>query len=59
MAMVNKKSNYPLFHEFKIMKVGNVLLNTCVDDILDQEIEETIVIINQLKDINQFVEVQQ
>ena len=56
--MVNKKSNYPLFHEFKIMKVGNVLLNTYVDDILDQEIEETIVIINQLKDINQFVEVQ-
>ncbi len=38
------------------MKFGNVLLNTNVDDILDQEIEETTVIINKLKDINQFVE---
>ena len=55
--MVNKKSNYPLFHEFKIMKIGNVLFNTSVDDIIDQEIEETTIIINQLKDINQFLEV--
>ena len=39
------------------MKFGNVLLNTNVDDILDQEIEETTVIINKLKDINQFLEV--
>ncbi len=50
------KTNYPLYHEFKLMKVGNVLLNTNVDDILDQEIEETTIIINKLKDINQFVE---
>ena len=50
--MVNKKTNYPLFHEFKIMKIGNVLFNTSVDDIIDQEIEETTIIINQLKDIN-------
>ncbi len=55
--MVNKKSNYPLFHEFKIMKIGNVLFNTSVDDIIEQEIEETTIIINQLKDINQFLEV--
>jgi len=39
------------------MKFGNVLMNTNVDDILDQEIEETTIIINKLKDINQFVEV--
>ena len=50
------KSNYHLYHEFKLMKFGNVLLNTNVDDILDQEIEETTIIINKLKDINQFVE---
>tara|TARA_R110000772_G_scaffold241367_1_gene353672 strand:+ start:80 stop:244 length:165 start_codon:yes stop_codon:yes gene_type:complete len=50
------KTNYPLYREFKLMKFGNVLMNTSVDDILDQEIEETTVIINQLKDINQFVE---
>jgi len=54
--MENKRSNYPLYHEFKIMKIGNILLNTSVDDILDQEIEETKTIINQVKDINQFVE---
>tara|TARA_R100000900_G_scaffold124080_1_gene98437 strand:- start:108 stop:272 length:165 start_codon:yes stop_codon:yes gene_type:complete len=51
------KTNYPLYHEFKLMKVGNVLLNINVDDILDQEIEETKIIINKLKDINQFLEV--
>ena len=39
------------------MKFGNVLLNTNIDDILDQEIEETKIIINKLKDINQFLEV--
>lgn len=50
------KTNYPLYHEFKLMKFGNVLMNTNVDDILDQEIEETTIIINKLKDINQFVE---
>ena len=55
--MHNKKSTYPLFQEFKIIKIGNILFNTNVDDILDQEIEETTVIINKLKDINQFVEV--
>jgi len=54
---MKNKTNYPLFHEFKIMKIGNVLFNISVDDIIDQEIEETIIIINQLKDINQFVEV--
>tara|TARA_R100000544_G_scaffold33885_1_gene20497 strand:- start:169 stop:342 length:174 start_codon:yes stop_codon:yes gene_type:complete len=57
MEMHNKKSTYPLFHEFKIIKIGNILFNTNVDDILDQEIEETTIIINQLKDINQFLEV--
>lgn len=51
------KTNYPFYHEFKIIKIGSVLLNTNVDDILDQEIEETTVIINKLKDINQFLEV--
>jgi len=54
---MKNKTNYPLFHEFKIMKIGNVLFNTSVDDIIDQEIEETTIFINQLKDINQFVEV--
>ena len=51
------KTNYPFYHEFKIIKIGSVLLNTNVDDILDQEIEETTIIINQLRDINQFLEV--
>lgn len=51
------KTNYPFYHEFKIIKIGSVLLNTNVDDILDQEIEETTIIINKLKDINQFLEV--
>ena len=55
--MENKKSNYPLFHEFKIMKIGNILFNTNVDDIIDQEIEETKILIDQVKDINQFLEV--
>lgn len=54
---MKNKTNYPLFHEFKIMKIGNVLFNISVDDIIAQEIEETTIIINQLKDINQFVEV--
>ena len=51
------KTNYPFYHDFKIIKIGSVLLNTNVDDILDQEIEETTIIINQLKDINQFLEI--
>jgi len=55
--MLNKKSSYPLFHEFKIMKIGNILFNTNVDDIIDQEIEETKILIDQVKDINQFLEV--
>lgn len=55
--MLNKKTNYPLFHEFKIMKIGNILFNTNVDDIIDQEIEETKILIDQVKDINQFLEV--
>jgi len=54
---MKNKTNYPLFHEFKIMKIGNVLFNTSVDDIIEQEIEETTIIINKLKDINQFLEV--
>lgn len=55
--MLNKKTNYPLFHEFKIMKIGNILFNTNVDDIIDQEIEETKILLDQVKDINQFLEV--
>lgn len=54
--MKQRKSNYPLFHEFKIIKIGNILLNTNVDNIIDEEIEETKVLINQVKDINQLVE---
>ena len=49
------KTNYPFYHEFKIIKIGSVLLNTNVDDILDQDIEETTIIINKLKDINKFL----
>ena len=55
--MVNKKSSYPLYHEFKIMKIGNILFNTNVDDIIDEEIEETKVLLNQVKDVNEIVEV--
>jgi hypothetical protein len=57
MTMINKKSSYPLYHEFKIMKIGNILFNTNVDDIIDEEIEETKVLLNQVKDINEIVEV--
>jgi hypothetical protein len=53
--MVNKKTNYPLFHEFKIMKIGNILFNTSVEDLIEEEIEETKNLINQVKDINQLV----
>ena len=55
--MINKKSSYPLYHEFKIMKIGYILFNTNVDDIIDEEIEETKVLLNQVKDINEIVEV--
>jgi len=54
--MKQRKSNYPCFHEFKIIKIGNILFNTNVEDIIDEEIEETKVLINQVKDINQLVE---
>jgi len=53
--MVKKKTNYPLFHEFRIMKIGNILLNTSVEDLIEEEIEETKVLISQVKDINQLV----
>lgn len=53
--MVKKKTNYPCFHEFKIMKIGNILLNTSVEDLIEEEIEETKVLISQVKDINQLV----
>jgi len=54
-AMVKKKTNYPLFHEFRIMKIGNILLNTSVEDLIEEEIEETKILISQVKDINQLV----
>ena len=53
--MKSKKTNYPLFHEFKIMKIGNILFNTSVEDLIEEEIEETKNLINQVKDINQLV----
>lgn len=53
--MKQRKSNYPLFHEFKIMKIGNTLFNTNVDYIIEEEIEETKVLISQVKDINELV----
>ena len=53
--MVKKKTNYPLFHEFRIMKIRNILLNTSVEDLIEEEIEETKVLISQVKDINQLV----
>ena len=53
--MENKKKNYPCFHEFKIIKIGNILFNTNVEDIIDEEIEETKALISQVKDINQLV----
>ena len=55
--MVKKKRNYPCFHEFRIMKIGNILFNTNIGDIIDEEIEETKVLLSQVKDINQLVEV--
>jgi len=53
--MENKKKNYPCFHEFKIIKIGNILFNTNVDDIIDEEIEETKALISRVKNINQLV----
>jgi hypothetical protein len=53
--MKNIKSNYPLFHEFKPIKIGNTLFNTNVDYIIEEEIEETKVLISQVKDINELV----
>lgn len=53
--MVKKKTNYPCFHEFKIIKIGNILFNTSVEDLIEEEIEETKNLINQVKDINQLV----
>lgn len=53
--MKKKKKNYPCFHEFKIMKIGNILFNTSVEDLIEEEIEETKNLINQVKDINQLV----
>jgi hypothetical protein len=53
--MENKKKNYPCFHEFKIIKIGNILFNTNVEDIIDEEIEETKALISRVKDINQLV----
>ena len=55
--MVNKKSSYPLYHEFKIMKIGNILFNTNVDDIINEEIEETKTLLNQVKNINEIIEI--
>ena len=54
--MKNKTKKYLWWDEFKPIKIGNILLNTNVDNIIDEEIEETKVLINQVKDINQLVE---
>ena len=51
METKNKK-----FGEYKLIKIGNIFLNTVVEDVIKQEIEETKGLINQVKDINQLVE---
>jgi len=51
METKNKK-----FGEYKPIKIGNIFLNTVVEDVIKQEIEETKGLINQVKDINQLVE---
>tara|TARA_R110000796_G_scaffold93416_1_gene197928 strand:- start:888 stop:1043 length:156 start_codon:yes stop_codon:yes gene_type:complete len=50
--MENKKT----FKDFKKMKFGNVILNVDVEDIIKEEIEQTLFIIKSAKDINEFLE---
>ena len=44
------------FGEYKPIKIGNIFFNTVVEDVIKEEIEETKVLLNQVRDINQLVE---
>jgi len=44
------------FGEYKPVKFGNIFLNTVVEDIIKEEIEETQILIKQVRNINQLVE---
>lgn len=50
--MENKNKN---FGEYKPIKIGNIFLNTVVEDVIKEEIEETKILIEQVKNINQLV----
>jgi hypothetical protein len=52
METKNKK-----FGEYKLIKIGNIFLNTVVEDVIREEMEETQILLKQVKDINNFVEV--
>tara|TARA_R100000935_G_C2777326_1_gene140212 strand:+ start:259 stop:432 length:174 start_codon:yes stop_codon:yes gene_type:complete len=56
MAMHNRKFKHVTNRDFKIMKFGNMLINVDVEDIIKEEIEQTLFIIEHAKDINQFLE---
>ena len=45
-----------VFKDFKKMKIGNVILNVDVQDVILEEIEQTLFIVERAKDINQFLE---
>jgi len=54
--MHNRKFKHVTNRDFKIMKFGNMLINVDVEDIIKEEIEQTLFIIEHAKDINQFLE---
>ena len=45
-----------VFKDFKKRKIGNVILNVDVQDVILEEIEQTLFIVERAKDINQFLE---
>jgi hypothetical protein len=45
-----------VFKDFKKMKFGNTLINIDIEDIILEEIEQTLFIVERAKDINQFLE---
>ena len=45
-----------VFKDFKKMKFGNTLINVDIEDIILEEIEQTLFIVERAKDINQFLE---
>jgi len=48
--------NQKTFRDFKKMKFGNMFINVDVEDIIKEEIEQTLFIIKNAKDINEFLE---